>query len=203
VSTDPIQPPRLSATRWVLRATCVVATFYSASFASHGLLMTGQILSDEFPSGKVQSIEGHTKTGTRVRLESGREIVFSNLVPVRIAVGDHIAKRRESAAYVVNGTPRTDVRWLLREWLLPMRVTIPLVAYLIAGTTYALKYRRTPLGDCAWSDTDPQRPRRPRTRRGLVAAVALTWLLICLLETALLGGCAWGCLRGISKVAYG
>src|SRR4051794_40343672 len=168
---------RLSGPRWLLRGICLVAAFPSAFFAAHGVLMSGQILNDAIPAGRVEAILGHAKTGPRLRLEHGQEVVFpywalyAPSVPVQLAVGDQVEKRRDSFAYVVNGMVLTDLHWVLRNWLLPVYLLVPLGAYLIVGTVYVLKYGRAPLADLIWSDADPKCPRRPRTRVALIAAM--------------------------------
>jgi hypothetical protein len=200
--------PEMSASRWLLRALCIVATFFSACFAAHGVLMTGQFLNDDIPAGKIEAITGHTKTGPKLRLDTGREAVFSDQVlfqqpkPVELRVGDLVEKRRVSFVYVVNGTALTDWRWVLQNWLLPVRLLVPLGAYVIGGAIYVLAYRRTPLGDCVWSETDPKRPRRPRTRAGMIAAMLVTWLVGSGLVTTAFG-CMAGCLFGIGKAVFG
>ncbi|HZN63955.1 MAG TPA: hypothetical protein VFB66_01555 [Tepidisphaeraceae bacterium] len=199
--------PEVSAGRWLLRALYVVATFFSAFFAAHGVLMTGQFLNDEIPAGKIEAITGHTKIGPKLRLDTGREAVFSSQVlfqqakPVELKPGDRGEKRRDSFVYIVNGSALTDLRWVRQNWLLPVRLLVPLVAYVIVGTVYVLAYKRTPLGDCVWSDADPKRPRRPRTRAGLITAMLLTWLIVFGLVTTAFG-CMAGCLSGIGKAIF-
>jgi hypothetical protein len=198
--------PEMSATRWLLRGLCVVATFYSAFFAAHGVLMTGQFLNDEVRAGKIEAITGYTKMGPKLRLDTGREAVFSGQVlfqqsnPVELKVGDRVEKRRDSFVYIVNGTALTDLRWVLQNWLLPMRLLVLIGTYVIAGTAYVLAYKRTPLGDCVWSDADPKRPRYPRTRASLIATTLVTWLVVFGLVTTAFG-CISGCLSGIGRVA--
>jgi hypothetical protein len=206
MTDDPPQGP--SALRRLLRGVCAFATFFSAFFAAHGLLMTAQFLNDDIPAGRIEAILGTTKSGLRLRLDNGREVVFSNVplfqrqTPLRLAFGDRVEKRPDSLVYVVNGTPITGFGWVLREWLLPVRLIVPLAAYLLVGTVYVLKYRRTPLGDLAWRDADPKRPRRPRSRPGMIAAVFATWLAVAVLETTIFG-CMSGCLFGVGKAVSG
>jgi hypothetical protein len=212
VSTTPSQPqaePELrDLIRRLLRGICVVATFFSAPFAAHGVLMTGQFLNDEIPAGRIDAISGYTKIGPKLRLDSGQEAVFPGQVlfqqakPVEIKVGDRVEKRRNSPVYFVNGTPLTDVRWVLENWLLPVRVLAPLGVYLIVGTIYVLAYKRTPLGDCVWADADSKRPRRPRTRVGMIVATLVAWLAVAGLATMVFG-CIEGCLVGIGKAVFG
>ena len=201
-------PPAPPPFRLLLRGVCVVAAFFSTIFAAHGVLMTGQFLDDRIPAGTVVAVLGTTKTGPRLRLDNGEEVVFSNQVlfqqpnPVVIAVGDHVEKRRDSFAYVVNGTALTGTSWVVRHWLLPVHLVVLAGAYLLAGTVYVLKYGRTPLGDSVWPDADPARPRRPRTRAGMICAMAMTWLLIAGLATAAFG-CMGGCLGAVGRGVFG
>ena len=141
---------------------------------------------------------------SRVRLSRGRKDTARRDIevgqPVHLAVGDHVEKQRGSLVYVVNGTALTDVRWVLRNWLLPVRLLAPLAAYLLVGAGYVLAYGRTPFGDLLWSD-DEQRPRRPRTRGGMILAVFATWVVALLLTTVF--GCMTGCLSGVAKALGG
>jgi hypothetical protein len=207
--TKPANDARnMLAIRRPLRGICVVATFFSAFFAAHGALMTGQFLNDDIPAGKIEAITGHTKMGPKLRLDNGREAVFSDQVlfqqskPVELKVGDQVEKRRDSFLYIVNGTALTDLRWVLQNWLLPVHLLVPLGGYVIAGVIYVLAYKRTPLGDCVWSDTDPRRPLRPRTRAGMITAMLVTWLLVFGLVTTAFG-CIGGCFSGIGKAVFG
>jgi hypothetical protein len=154
-TTDPQQTK--FGPRWVLRGVCVVATFYSCFFAAHGLLMTGQFLNDEIPAGRIEAILGTTKTGPRLRLDNGKEVVFSSMAlfqqpkPVELAVGDRVEKRADSTVYLVNGKPLTNLAWLLHNWLIPTHLLVTLGVYLVAATAYVLIYGRTPIGDCTWT----------------------------------------------------
>src|SRR5258706_14917313 len=120
-TTPTKQRQTLSGPRWLLRGICLVVAFPSAFFAAHGVLMSGQILNDSIPAGRVEAILGHAKTGPRLRLENGQEAVFpywalyAQSVPVQLAVGDQVEKRRDSFAYVVNGMVLTDLHWVLRN----------------------------------------------------------------------------------------
>ena len=195
-TTDPPQiEPEVLFIRRVLRGICVVTTFFSAFFAASGLQMAAQLVEDEVPAGKVESILGQTKTRTRVQLENGPEAQISKLVPVRIAVGDHIAKRRDSFDYVVNGKAVTDFSWVLHNWLLPLHLLIPLGVYLLVGTIYVFSYRRTPLGEQIWPD-DKNPPRRPRTRAGMILVLCASWLAAVML-VAVFFGCIGGCIGGV------
>jgi hypothetical protein len=200
--------PVLSATRWLLRGLCIIATFYSAFDAAHGILTTVQILNDEIPAGRIVAITGHSKVGPEIRLDSGREAVFFNQAlyqqprPIELKVGDQVEKRRDSLVYRVNGVALTDLGWVLDHWLLPLRLLVPLAVYLTAGTIYVLAYQRTPLGDCLWSDADPERPHRPRTRAGRVMAMLVGWLIVVGFETVAFA-CIAGCLSGIGKAVFG
>ena len=193
--------------RHLLRRICAAAVSISALFAGHGVMVARQFLKDEIPAGRIEAISRGTKSGPMLRLDTGLDVVFSGDVllqqvePVKLVVGDRVEKRRDSFRYVVNGTALTDVRWVLRNWLLPVRVVVPLGAYLVLGTVYVLAYRRTPLGD-VWFDADVKRPRRPRTRAGMVVTTFLVWPFAAGLVTAALG-CMVGCLTGIHKAVFG
>jgi len=169
--------------------------------------MTGQFLNDDLPAGNIQSIGRGTKEGPVLRLEGGREVVFSDQVlftqpqPVHLAVGDHIEKRSGSFVYIVNGRQLTDVHWILRNWLLPIRVFVPLAIYLALGTVYVLNYQRTPIGDGFRSGANSKPPRRLRTPTGNLLALVVTWLMLVAGMTVVLG-CMAGCLIGIAKLLF-
>lgn len=203
---QPAGSERLTVTRWWLRAICFVTTFFSAFFAAHGVLMTGQFLDDEIRPGRIESIAGYTKSGIRLRLENGQEVVFPTAALddqprlIELKPGDAIEKRRDSLEYVLNGVPITDTCFVVWNWLLPLRVLVPLTAYLLAGIAYVLMYRSTPLGDRAWSN-DSERPsasRRPRTRGGMIIVVLATWLAATIFFTIVFG-CFMTCLGGVAK----
>ena len=82
-----------------------MAALFSAFFAAHGLVMTGQFLDDEIRAGTVESVLDPGKAGRRLRLEDGRVVVFTGQVlllqprPVRLSAGDRVEKRRDSLVY--------------------------------------------------------------------------------------------------------
>ncbi|HXE55398.1 MAG TPA: hypothetical protein VN541_20405 [Tepidisphaeraceae bacterium] len=206
METRRTEPEPRDLTRRVLRFICLAAALISAIFAGSGVQMAGQIVNDEIPPGRIVAILGQTKGGTRVRLDSGQEVLFSNLAlfrgpkPIELAVGDRVEKEYQSCVYLLNGKALTDFWWVFHEYLLPARVFIPLGLYLLGGTVFMLKYRRTPHGDWIWSD--PERPRRPRTRWGLFAMLLVNWLL---LYTVFIffWGCLFAVFSGIGKVIFG
>jgi hypothetical protein len=207
-TTNPPQsePELRDLWRRVLLGTCLVAIVFSAFFAAHGVLMTMQIVDAEIPAGRIDAIVGQTKSGPRLLLDNGREVIFSSSAlfeqptPVKLAVGDRVEKQRGSLVYVHNGKRLTDFAWVRRTWLLPAQVLVPLGAYLVVTTGYVVAYRRTPLGDWLWADASEKRPHRPRTRVGMIAAAVVVWLAVALFMTALFG-CIGGCLSGIVRAA--
>src|SRR3954449_10128158 len=96
------EPELWELIRRVLRAVCCIAAAFSAFEAATGAITAVQILNDEVRAGRVGAILGYTKEHTRVRLDTGDEVAFSEwarrLRPplVRLAVGDQVEKRRES-----------------------------------------------------------------------------------------------------------
>lgn len=181
------EPELRDLSRWLLRLICGAAALLSAFIAGHGVLMTLQILNDAIPAGRIEAVLGQTKTGMRLRLDGGREVVFSNLAlfrrtkPVVLAVGNRVEKQYGSCVYLVNGTKLTDLSWVVREFLLPPLVFVPLGIYVLLGSAFVLAYGRTPWGDSIWRDADPNRPHWPRTRGGLLAALIAGWLLVLVL----------------------
>ena len=206
MNPPPSEPELRELWRRVLRGVCLVAIVFSAFFAAHGVLMTMQIVDVEIPPGRIEAIDRQTKSGPRLRLDNGHEVVFSSSAlfeqptPVELAVGDRVEKQRGSLVYVLNGKRLTDFAWVLRTWLLPPHVLVPLSADMVVATGYVLAYRRTPLGDWLWADAEAKRPSRPRTRVGMIAVMALAWVAVALFMTAVFG-CIGGCLSGIVRAA--
>ena len=206
---EPKNEPELRGlVRRLLCGLCLATALGSAFPAAGNILLTGQILNDEIRGGIVESVVRHTKSGPRLRLDTGEEVVFSNIAlyrrptPIVLAVGDRIEKHRDSCVYIVNGRGITDVSWLVHEVLVPWPLLIPIGAYVLLGTAFVLSYRRTPLGECIWSNTDPNRPRRPTTRAALLVLLGVNWLI--LLIVMVIGfGCISGCLSGIGKLVSG
>jgi hypothetical protein len=201
------EPQRRGRIRRLLGGICVFATLFSAFFTGTGILMSLQLVDDDIPAGKIEAITRLSKGGPRLRLDTGREAVFPGQVlsqqakPIELSIGDHVEKRRGSIVYVVNGTAVTGFRWMLWNCLLPVPALIPLAIYLLVGGGYVLAYKRTPIGDRIWSDEE-DRPRRPRTRAGMMAALLVSWLAATLLMTVLFG-CISGCLFGIGREMFG
>jgi hypothetical protein len=199
---QPSEPELHELIRRVVRFVCLLASLVSAFFAAFGVLITLQILNDEVPAGRIVGFAGETKMGTRVRLDSGRQVVFSRLAlfrssePVRLRVGDLVEKRPDTCVYLVNETRLTDRRWVVREFLLPFGVWAPLGVYLLAGSAFVLGYGRTPLGDAVWPEADAKRQRRPRA--GLLAMLLVNWLLAFVAITFAFG-CMQGCLASVGK----
>jgi hypothetical protein len=186
--------------RFVLQGICLVPGFWSAGIAASGVLTAAQLVDDDIPAGNVVSISGPTKVGLRLRLDNGREAVLRNPVvwnrpaQLEMRVGDRIEKLTGLPEYLVNGKPITDGGWMVREILLPVELRVFLGIHLLFGTIFVLRYRRTPVGALVWYDGDPERPRRPRTVAGMVAALVGTWLLACVPFL-----CFWGCLGGLGN----
>jgi hypothetical protein len=207
-ANQPQTDPDRDLARRLVRGVYTLAMAFSAFMAAGGILLTGQILNDEIPAGRIKSITGGTKMGPRLLLDTGDEVVFSNQAlyeqpkTVELSIGDQVEKRRDSVVYVVNGKPLTDVPWVLRNCLLPAHLLITLGVCLSAGTIFVLAFRRTPIGDSIWSDDDPKRPRRPRTRVGMIAAMVGAWFVACGLATTAFG-CMVGCPRVISRAFSG
>ncbi|MDB5356765.1 MAG: hypothetical protein JWN24_3218 [Phycisphaerales bacterium] len=139
------KPAVESTIRTLLRVLCVILTFYSVFMVAHGLMMTGQILKDDIPAGVIQSIRT-VKSGYKLQLDTGRRVVFpfyaldNKSGRVELAVGDRVEKKPDSAVYLINGRALTNRHWLLREWLLPMRIQALFGAYLFFGGVYAFMY---------------------------------------------------------------
>jgi hypothetical protein len=198
-------PPEKSATRKSIRSICIVAAFFSAFFAAHGLMMTAQFFHDQIPAGRIESIVDHTKSGPRLHLDNGQEVVFPAIVlfkqpkPMQLVAGDQVSKQRGTFAYLVNGNPLTNIKWIMHYWLLPGRLVFTLGAYLLLGGIFVLKYQRTPLADLLPSDTDPKRPRKVRTLPMQLMILVVSWLVLVIIVT-LLFSCVSGCLFAMGRL---
>jgi hypothetical protein len=184
-SPDKTTPPRNAdeGARVLWRGASIVAALFSAFAVSHAVLMTVQYLNAEIPPGRIVSI-GSVKSGPLIQLDNGQRAVVPWMVlrgrptPIVLHVGDRVEKHVDSAVYSINGTPVTDRRWLIETWLLPWDVCIGVAAYLVLGCAFAIRYRRTPIGDALWSGSDPQRPVYPRTTIGCLVMVVVPWLFL-------------------------
>jgi hypothetical protein len=120
----------------VLRVAVIVAALVSGFAAAHGILMTIQHLAADVPPGTIAHVEP-ARGGYRLSLESGRagtmptDILETTGRPIVLKPGMTVAKHAGSLTYAINGEPRGGVIWVLRQWLLPARVTLPLVVYFV------------------------------------------------------------------------
>jgi hypothetical protein len=190
--------------RWIWGITAILSAFMAAT----GAMTTVQIANHEIPTGKVVTILGHTKTGTRLRLDSGEEVDFPDSAlygqsnPPEIKVGDRVEKQRESFNYFLNGRQLTDTSWVVHGILFPIGLRILSGAYILIGVLFIVAYKRTPLEDGLWSEDSCQRSRWPRTRPVLIAALLLHWLLVFAALSAVLG-CHLSCLFGVTNALKG
>jgi hypothetical protein len=171
--------------RYALRGVCVFFAFFAIELAVLGVEITALILVDNIPAGVVQSIsEG--KHGYLLQFDSGREanIPYRALSQKRkrinLAVGDRVEKKPDSATYFINGRAVTDRRWLLREILMPTGLLVLLGIYLLLGGVYAVKYRRSPIGDLFRAEDTTIPPPSPIRVAGAFCALVCTWLALAL-----------------------
>jgi hypothetical protein len=200
-------PAHFLTDRLLLAFLCFFPLFFSAGVASDGLIAAAEHLKTDIPAGRIEFVGPRTKVGTRIRLDNGAELYFPNDVlsarvrtmqdqALQLAVGDRVEKRRDSFDYVVNGIVVADRHWVEREYLFTTFMFVTLGVYLLAATLYVLWYGRTPLGEMFWRSERPDRPRRPRTRAGLLFASYTSWFAAVAVMTAFTG-CFQGCIRGI------
>jgi len=167
----------------VLRVAVIVAALVSAFAAAHGLVTTAGHYLKEIPAGTITRVDA-ARGGYRITLDGGGAAAH---VPVdilettgrRIALrpGMPVAKPLGSLTYSIAGEPRGGLLWALRQWLLPARVTLPLVVYFVLS--WLLVFRAT-------------EHRRHIAVEALIVPL-VRWLAILagmLLVMALLSGCA-------------
>jgi len=169
----------------VLRVAVVIAALVSGFAAAHGLLVTIQHLAAEIPAGTIARIDPG-RGGYRVTLVDGGgrraahvplDILETTGRPIVLKPGMPVAKRTGSLTYSLNSEARGGVIWVVRQWLLPARVTLPLVVYFVLS--WLLVFRAS-------------QHRRHIAIEALVLPL-VRWLaitLVLLLVMALLAGCA-------------
>lgn len=201
------EPELWELIRRVLRAVCWMVAFFSAFEAATGAITAVQILNDEVRAARVVAIVGYSKGHTRVRLDTGDEVSFSEWAlrlrppPIRLAVGDRVEKRRESCVYVLNGEALSDFSWLLRDVVLPVRLLVPLGLYLVLGSIYVVKFGRAPLADTGEAKGEAEHLRRRRRRGRAIAWLLAEWFLVFVLMLAFFG-CVGGCVFGMGRKLF-
>jgi hypothetical protein len=120
----------------VLRVAVVVAAVVSGFAAAHGLVVTAGHLLKEIPPGTITRVDP-ARGGYRATLDTGAAALVPSDVlettgrPIRLTPGMRVAKPVGSLTYSIGGEGRGGVLWALRQWLLPARVTLPLVVYFV------------------------------------------------------------------------
>jgi hypothetical protein len=197
-------PDDAQTARWdrrlLLSLLCAAPMIISACAAIDSILMTTMHWTAEIPAGKIESVLPLGKGDPRFRLDTGVEVRFPRDVidagPRPLAVGDRIEKHRSSFTYLLNDTVVADGPWARRTYLLSPWLVVPLTVYLFGSMAYVLKYRRTPVGELAWPQAHPDRPRRPRSVAGLTLVNCLIWCSVVALGAAFFA-CFQGCMSSI------
>jgi hypothetical protein len=120
----------------VLRVAAVIAAVISAFAAAHGLITTAGHYLREIPSGTITRVDP-ARGGYRVLLDTGAaahvpvDILDTTGRRITLRPGMPLAKHVGSLTYSIDGGARGGALWSLRQWLLPARVTLPLVVYFI------------------------------------------------------------------------
>ncbi len=166
----------------VLRVAVVVAALVSGFAAAHGLAVTIQHLAKDIRPGTITRVEP-ARGGYAITIDNGavanfpNDIVESTGRRIEPKPGMAVGKRVGSLTYSVGGESRGGLVWALRQWLLPARVTLPLVIYFVLS--WLLVFRT------------------PEHRRHIVVAAVVVplvkWIVIMLallIVMALLAGCA-------------
>ena len=129
-----------------LRVAVIVAAVVSAFAAARGLVMTAEHYFKEIPAGTITRVDP-ASGGYRVMLDSGAaanvkgDILKTTGRPIALRPGMPLAKRVGSLTYSIGGESRGGLLWALRQWLLPARVTLPLVVYIVLS--WLLAFRAT------------------------------------------------------------
>ena len=144
--------------------------------------MTVQHLAKEIPPGTIARVEP-ARGGYRITSDGGavanfpNDIVESTGRRIEPKAGMAVGKRVGSLTYSIGGELRGGLLWALRQWLLPARVTLPLVIYFVLS--WLLVFRT------------------PEHRRHIVVEAVVVplvkWIVITLallIVMALLAGCA-------------
>jgi hypothetical protein len=130
----------------VLRVAVIVAALVSAFAAAHGLVTTAGHYLKEIPAGTITRVDS-ARGGYRVMFDTGAaahvpvDILDTTGRRIALRPGMPLAKRIGSLTYSIGGEPRGGLLWALRQWLLPARVTLPLVVYFVLS--WLLVFRAT------------------------------------------------------------
>jgi hypothetical protein len=166
----------------VLRVAVVVAAAVSGFAAAHGIATTVQHLAKSIAPATITRVEP-ARGGYGITLDNGTvanfpsDIVESTGRRIEPKPGMAVGKRAGSLTYSIAGEPRGGLLWALRQWLLPARVTLPLVTYFVLS--WLLVFRT------------PQH-RRPIVVEAVVVPLVkwIVIMLVLLVAMALLAGCA-------------
>jgi hypothetical protein len=166
----------------VLRVAVVVAAVVSSFAAAHGIAMTVQHLAKEIAPGTITRV-APARGGYRITIDNKAianfpsDIVESSGRRIEPKPGMAVGKRAGSLTYSIAGEARGGLLWALRQWLLPARVTLPLVIYFVLS--WLLVFRA------------------PEHRRHIVVEAIVVplvrWIvimLVLLVAMSLLAGCA-------------
>jgi len=130
----------------VLRVAVVVAAVVSGFAAAHGLVVTAGHYMTDIPAGTITRVDP-ARGGYRIMLDGGAaahvptDVLETTGRRIALRPGMHVAKRVGSLTYSIGGEARGGLLWALRQWLLPARVTLPLVVYFVLS--WLLVFRAT------------------------------------------------------------
>ncbi|MEA2707628.1 MAG: hypothetical protein QOF78_229 [Phycisphaerales bacterium] len=177
----------------LLRVAAFIACLVSACFAAHGIIMTAQHLFNEIPAGIVTGVEP-TKGGSKLTLDTGRaaslplDIQLRSGERIEPRPGMRVQKKAGSLTYSIDGQRRGGAAWALRQWLLPARVTLPLVVYFILSWLLILRAEQ----------------HKHHMAVELIVIPLLRWLAIvgaAFIALALIAGCVMGCGQLLFRMA--
>ena len=178
----------------VLRVAVVLAAIVSGFAAAHGVLVTLQHLAADIPTGTIARVEP-ARGGYRITLEGGRVAHLPSDIlettagrAIQLKPGMAVSKAVGSLTYVIAGESRGGMVWALRQWLLPARVTLPLVIYFVLS--WLLVFRAS-------------EHRRHIAIEALVVPL-VRWMVIAVALFILLSlvlGCAVGCGRLMMRMS--
>jgi hypothetical protein len=191
-----------TTTRKGLRRISIIAALLSAFITMHCTLMTTQFLSARIPTATIKNV-GHYKSGYQVELQNGdqAEIPYEVLIKdgkwIKLREGDIVEKQADSPVYVLNGVAVTDRNWLLRAYVRPPELEITLGIYLLLGASYAVLYRRSPIGD-VFRERSFVMPASIRNLFTAFLAMITTWLTVAVIMLVVFG-CLMGSLQGFVR----
>lgn len=131
----------------VIRVAMILSALASGFFAAHGGIETIRHAAREIPPGPITRVDPPRDGGQRITIAGGATRVFPADVlratgRPRLNPGTLVEKRRGSFLYWLDGQPVAGRAWVIEQWLLPARVTIPLAVYFMTSAVLVFRNPR-------------------------------------------------------------